>query len=323
MVVRDNKTPDKPLEKLNGIGALVKMVPLYESQLKVVSTDDNITSDTYGEPTMYQYSTGVGNGNENSAASFSIHPSRVIIASEGADDGSIYGISALESPYNALMDLRKIIGSGAEGFYRNVAQSMVFDLKDGASAKSNASLLDKFNENLNDFLRNRFNRAIWTPGLEAKTLTANLPQPKEYFDIALNDVAASAQIPATILIGQQTGRLASGEDSKQVLAMAQSRRTNFLTELVNNTIDWFIKYGILPASKYEVEWTDLLASSDNQKLDNAKALSAINESVFKSGGGLPFSGEEIREAAGYELEDMPEGEGIHDIEGKPEGDAVE
>lgn len=317
MRVRDGLTPDKPLEKkLNGIGAIMQMVPLYEGQLRVLSTDTDPLSETYALPTMYQFNSGnIGNRNENLANSFSIHPDRIVIISEDADNGGIYGVPALEAPYNSLMDLRKILGGGAEGFYKNAAQNIVFNLKDGSSAKSNETLLEKFNENYDDFAHNRMRRGLWTPGMEAKALESNLIQPKDFFFNCLYDVAASSKIPATILIGQQTGRLASSEDSRSFLSTINSRREIFGTDSINAVIDWFIAHGVLPAAEYAIEWDDLLALSRKEQLENASTMSGINDSQFKSGGGIAFSDDEIREAAGYEpMEEVDAGSEVIDGE---------
>jgi hypothetical protein len=306
MRVRDGETPDKPLDgTLQGEAALMDMVPLYESQLEVIESDQNPNSETFGQPIMLQYSQSAqGSRNEEINSTINIHASRVVFAAEGSDNGWIYGIPALEPVYNSLMDLRKVIGGGAEGFYKNASQSVIFDLKDGASAVSYKEKLDKFNEQYDEFSRNRFRRAIWTPGMESKTLDSSLTVPKEFFNVALNDVSAGSGIPATVLIGQQTGRLASQEDSRQFLSIVQSRRENFMTEMVRNVLDWCIKFGVLPSAEYEVQWDDLLARSDEEKLANAEKMSAVNEKQFRSGGEIPFNGSEIREAAGFE--DEPE-----------------
>jgi len=304
MRVRDGKDPKEPIDgTLNGETALVQMVPLYEGQLKVLTTQDNPRADDYGMPTMYQFSSGeAGNRNEKTKAAFEIHPSRVVISAEGADDGGIYGVSALEAPYNSLMDLRKIIGAGGEGFYKNAAQSIVFNLQDGASAKGNETLLNAFNEQFDEFAYNRMRRAMWTPGMEAKTLDSALTNPKEFFTNALNDVAASVPCPATILIGQQTGRLASDQDMKGFLSMVNSRREEFSEEQVRNIIDWCMKYGILPMTDYDVDYDDLLALSDTEKMENAVKMADVNNKQFTSGGEIPFTALEIREAAGFDPE---------------------
>ena len=302
MRAKDGKRPEEPLEgTLGGELALVEIMPLYESQLQVLTVDDDVTSESYGMPTMYEFNgSAEGSRNEKISNNFNIHPSRLVLASEGADDGGIYGISSLEAPYNSLMDLRKIMGAGGEGFYKNASKDVVFELKDASSAMQNRELLKEFNDNYDDWAANRSRRSIWTPGLEAKTLDSNLVNPKEFFFNCLYDVSAATKTAATIIIGQQTGRMASTEDTSQYLTMNQSRRENFLTELVESQIDWFIRYGILPASEYTVTWDDLLASSDKEQLSNAKEMTLINKQSFDSGGDQIFTGEEVREAAGYE-----------------------
>lgn len=302
MRIRDGKSPEMPIEnRLNGIGAVMQMIPLYEGQLRVLETDNDPRSENYGMPKMYQFNSGdAGNRNEMIASSFSIHPDRIVICSEDADNGGIYGVSALEACYNSLMDLRKIIGGGAEGFYKNAAQNIVFSLQDGASAKANEALLTRFNEQYDEFAHNRMRRAMWTPGMDAKTLDSTLIQPKDFFFNSLYDVSASCKIPATILIGQQTGRLASSEDSRSFLSMINSRRENFGTESINAMIDWFIKWGVLPAAEYEVEWDDLLQLSKTEQLDAANKMADINDKQFKSGGSIAFDGAEIREMAGFD-----------------------
>ena len=320
--VKDGKKPDEEIGELNGIGSVVQIIPLYEGQLKVSKTQDDITADDYGMPTMYQYTaSGAGNRSSETQSSFNIHPSRLVVTTEESDGASIYGFSSLEAPYNSLLDLRKVIGGGAEGFYRNAAQSIIFKLMDGASAIGNEDLLEDFNEQYDEFTRNRMRRAMWTPGLDPEALQSTLVQPKEFFNTALNDVAASCKIPATILIGQQTGRLASSEDSKHFLATINSRRENYMTELVMDVIDWLIKYRVLPDNEYAVSWDDLLALSKEEKLANADKMTSINERQFKSGAGTVFQPEEIREEAGFEPEELPEdmGETLEEDEDEDEG----
>jgi hypothetical protein len=308
MRVRDGLTPDKPLEnQLGSESALMEMMPLYESQLEVITSDEDPSSETFGQPIMIQYSQSItGSRNEEARNTISIHASRIVFVAEDADNGWIYGIPALEPVYNSLMDLRKIIGGGGEGFYKNASQSIVFDVKDGANALKNKDKLEGFNDEFDEFSRNRFRRAMWTPGMEAKTLDSTLMSPEHFFNAALNDVAAGSQIPATILIGQQTGRLASTEDSRQFLSVIQSRRENFMTEMTRSVFDWCIKFGVLPAAEYDVVWDDLLARSDSEKLDNADKMASVNEKQFKSGSSAVFTGEEIREAGGFEDDEIVE-----------------
>jgi len=210
------------------------------------------------------------------------------------------------------MDLRKIIGGGAEGFYKNSSQSVVFNLQDASNASAYKDQLEAFNEQYDAFTRSPGRKGLWTPGMDANVLNSTLMSPKEFFEVALNDVAAGSGIPATILIGKQTGRLASEEDSAHFLSVVQSRRENFGSELVARVLDWCMEHGVLPTSDYELEGDELWARSDAEKLDNAKELAMINKEKFNSGGSVPLTGEEIREATGFEPEELedPGGEDI-------------
>lgn len=308
MRVKDNLTPENPIAgKMSGIESIESITPLYESQLEVLNVETNTASVNYGQPTMYQFSSAaVGDNNDNTATTFKIHPDRIVIWAEGADDGSIFGQSVLEAPYNSLMDLRKIIGAGGEGFYKNAAQNVVFELTDASSAKANANLLTKFSAQISDFMRNRMKRALWTPGLKPSVLNASLAQPKEFFEVAMADVAAAVKLPATIIIGQQTGRLASDEDSRQFAGQNQTRRENFLTDATSKVIDWFMEWGILAASDFEIEWDDLRARSDEEKIASGDQMAAINQKQFQASQPAVFTPEEIRDASGFDTE--PEGE---------------
>lgn len=315
MRVRDNKQPTEPIDQgaLNGIASIIQLIPIYEGQLTISTTESDPMSDNFGMPSMYHFNSGsTGNRNDKLAASFNIHPDRIIIAAEGADNGGVFGISSLEAPYNSLMDLRKIIGAGGEGFYKNAAQNIVHELQDASSAKQNEALLNKLNEATDDFMANRSRRSMWTPGMKTNVLDSSLIQPREFFDIALADTSAASKIPSTILIGMQTGRLASTEDSRHFLSGVNSRNQNFVADMIRSHIDWFIKFRVLPASEYAVEWADLLALSKQDKLTNSQSMADINEKQFKSGGDVPFSGEEIREEAGFDPEEMEEPEGEDD-----------
>ena len=132
----------------------------------------------------------------------------------------------------------------------------------------------------------------------------------------MNDVAAASKIPDNILIGHKTDRLASSEDTRNFFSGIQSRRENFMTEMVSSVLDWCIQYGILPASDYEITWDDLLARSDDEKLKNSSTMATINKEQFGSGGDVPFSGEEIRVAAGFDPEEIgePGGEGLDELD---------
>lgn len=303
--VKDNKTPDKPLGKLSGVNSIVKLVPLYEGQLEVMQSETDPTKENYDEPIMYQYKgKGTGSRNDKSGSSFQVHPSRLIMAAEGADDGSIYGISSLECVYNDLMDLRKISGAGGEGYYQNTRNAPVFKADDEFSSEDNQEQLA---EAIDEWLGKHRKRLV-LKGIEPKFPNIQLTDPKEFYQNSINNIAAGSGIPSAFLIGQQTGRLASDKDSRHLMTLAQSRRDNFLTLLVEQFLNWCINHAVLPFAEYTIEWGDLLTLSDDEKVEVVRKMSEINQKQFLSGMQPVFSEEEMRARAGYSIlpEDLPD-----------------
>lgn len=313
--IRDGKSPDKELSPVSGGEAnLFEIIPMYENQLYVKDQNNDPTSEEYNMPTMYQYRGGItGTRQSRESRQFDIHPSRVIPVSETALAGGIWGISSLEAPFNSLMDLRKIIGAGGEGFYKNAAANLLVSSEDNYTNEYDPKELEEFDETITQFNRNRMRKHLLLPGFKADALYSDLAQPKEFFENALNDVSAGFKIPATILIGKQTGRLASAEDSKHFLSTCKARQHEWQSEMISMVIDRFIEIGILPQAEYKVNWEDIMARSDEQRIMNAEKMTSANERNTRAGQPAVFTPDEIREIAGFDMF------GIDD-DGKPEGD---
>lgn len=307
--VKDDLKPSDPIKIVNGAPAsIVSMTPLYQSQLKPTTYDNDELSDRFGLPTIYQLSTGdVGGRNEGVSASMPVHWTRVVIAAEGADNGGIFGVPVLEPGYNDLVDLRKINGGGAEGIYKNSAMKTVFNVSDAKASKLTTSILETLSEQFNKFIFSPFRRAFSAAGMDVNLLQTDLMDPKNFNQNSLNDFTASVSIAVSILVGNQTGTLAGDQDEIASLSMVQSRRLNWMTEMIMSVIDWMILNGILPNEKYEIEWDDLLAMSDEKKLGNAKTMSETNKNnAGITGGGLVYTQEQIAEAGGIEPDEIEE-----------------
>lgn len=305
--VKDDKKLNEPIESLNGIDSVESVTPLYEGQLKISTTDDDPESPDFGNPTSYNIETSATGGrNERSSASFTVHASRVITIAEDADDGSIYGISALESIFNDLMDARKISGAGGEGFYQNTRSAPVITTKDGYTLPSKQKDLDKLEEQIDEYL-NKWRKKFVSAGFEFQYPDIKLDNPKDFYQNSLSNISAGSGIVTKILIGHQEGRLASDEDAKHFLSTMNIRRSDFGTEIIVKFIDWCVEFNVLPMPvDLEIEWSDLLARSQDEQIETSGKMASVNESQFKAGGSPVFSEEEMREIAGFEPEELPE-----------------
>ena len=295
--------PQELASKSLGIDSLLKLVPMPESQLSVdnVGSNANISSPDYGMPEYYNLrQDAVGDRNPLENSEIQLHPSRVFIMAEGSDDGSIFGIPANEAGFNALLDLEKICASGAEGHFKNAKQRTILNVKDSQVANTlmtDPVKAEEWKKTASDFASG-FDNMLTLYGMDAHQLQSTLSDPTAPFTNALNIYAASISIPATILIGQQTGRLASDEDQADWSQTAASRRVNTLTPSITSFLQYLIERGILskPNAEILVTWDDLSEPSVGAKLDNSKKMSEINKSGYDTGMQEPiFTESEIRQ----------------------------
>lgn len=300
--------PDEQASQSLGINSLLKLVPLPESQLNVDNARSNsdITSANYGMPEHYELRQDVnGDRNPIENSNIQLDPSRVFIFAEGADDGSIFGIPANEAGYNALLELEKIVVAGSEGLYKNSKQRLVHNINDSQVANVMASDKDakaKWEES-NESFASGFDSSLVTYGITTQALQTAISDPTPAFTNALNVYAASISIPATILIGQQTGRLASDEDQADWAQTAGSRREGTLTPSIKAFLTYLVNRGIMakPTSDILVEWDNLSEPKKGEKLDNGTKMATMNKTAFETGRAEPyFSDEEIRQESGFE-----------------------
>lgn len=306
--IADGRKVSEPL----GRGKLVDVVPVYEGQIKVARWDSDLNSPTFGKPLMWQFQARDPRAVDTQAQPDrweDVHPSRVQILAEGAvGDDFQEGTPLLRAGLNSLINLEKIEGGAAEGFLKNSQRPVVFEFDANTSpqvisnnedgTQSTRPLSEVMREKV-DAMNRSIDSAIAMAGGEAKTLQTTMIDPEGAWTVAANTFAASVRIPFTILFGQQTGRLASNEDQADFNARAKGRRENDLTPMILQFIRRMQACGAMPAGEFEVEWEDLAAPSDADKVGLADQMAAVNQKQAAAGQGAAFSPEEIRRAGGY------------------------
>lgn len=311
----DGKRFDEPVDRVpGGVDGLVGLIPAWESQLTVSQWVTDPASPNYGLPAMYQYNeAAIGDlDNSNPGRVLQIHPDRVFIWAEGADDGGIFGEPALEAGLNNLIDIDKIVGGGAEGFWKTSRAPLKLNVDPEADLLQMAQALgtdidglpDKVDELVADFMSGA-DKAFLSQGMTPEALSISLPSPEHFLAGAIQCYAASINVPMRVLIGNQTGERASTEDNKDFDATIISRRNRFVIPNIRSILRYLMRVGVLkPKPDFYVEWPDLSAPTTAEKLDNAKKMAEVCKTLVGTGE-VAFTGEEIRKEAGWEpLEDM-------------------
>ncbi len=299
--IKDGKQLNEPVDSVSSVEQIVSFKPVYEAQLTVSELNED------GSPAMYNFnSAAFGNRDNKASRSATVHPDRIVISAEDADDGSIHGVPALEACFNSLMDLVKIGGASGEGYYQNTRQAPIIKAGKDAKIPIDDTALKIWEEDLTSYLNDW--RKFWiSDGLDLEFPDINLSDPKEHRQTAINDCSAASEIPNTMLNGTQTGVLAGIKDFTFFLMGQNSRRKRFGTKTVKDVLKRLIKYKALPNEKFKVTWNDLLTLSDLEKAELAVKMSTANKNQFDSAQPVIYPVENIQESVGVEVEfvEMP------------------
>lgn len=308
----------KPLrEPLVGRHELVDIVPVFEAELKVSEWVSDRASPDYGKPAMFSYrQRQIDNGDTQGqpVEEVDVHPSRVQILAEGSANGNLFdGVPLLRAGFNELVNLEKITGGSAEGFLKNSSRTLQFkfdkdaslaaikDTGSGGDATDAGKSVGELLAEKTDALNRNIDSSIVLQGGEASTLNTSVADPEKPFEVSANVFAASVRMPFTVLFGQQTGRLASDQDAKDMRHRAQSRRNLVLTPALREFIRRGQELGLIPEGKWKVEWPPVDAPGDTEKVERLLKMTQAAKTAAESGLTEPlFDGNEYRKVVGYD-----------------------
>ena len=303
--VGDGKALREPMERAQ---RLVDMVPVYEDQIKVVGWYSDQNAENYGQPSMFQYRTRPVQEVDTQGRPdtwIDVHPSRVQILAEGSVGDMFDGVPLLKAGFNALVDIEKVSGGSAESFLKNSARTLTIQYEKDATPAAlgpngETVSVKQAHEDQARALNRNMDATIVTQGATAGVLQTSVSDPTGAFQLAANLFSASVQIPYVVLFGQQTGRLASDQDKADMQARCKARQSGELTPMLAEFVTRMQAAGIIDAGEFEIEWQDLAAPSDKEKLEIVKGMTGAMREAFGAGLQDLFDVNEIRAAAGYE-----------------------
>jgi len=284
--VKDGRSLEQPMGKLNSLDDVVYLTPMTEETAVIDTYDSDPSSYRYGHPLTYKvklndyrYNTMPHNVKEMHQNERIVHYTRMLHVAEGVIDNNVFGEPKLKKNYNRLDDLEKILGGSAEIFWLNGRGGL------SINAHKDTEIHDskKLEEHTEDYAK-KLTRILRTKGMDVKTLDFQVHSPEKHVEAQIDMICASENIPKRILMGSERGHLSSSQDEKNWVARVVERRENFCTpRMINPFMDILIMSGALPDVDYYVEWHELSHISEQDKADIAVKMS---QAIFTYANGL-------------------------------------
>jgi hypothetical protein len=208
-----------------------------------------------------------------------VHYTRAIHILEDHLESEVFGIPKLQSVFNRLFDLEKLVGGDAEMFWRGARPGYQGNVNKDYSMTQRTK--DDLKEQIDEY-ENGLRRILINEGIDLKELAQQIADPTGHVDMQLTMISAVTGIPKRILSGSERGELSSGQDANEWKTYVQSRREDHAEpNIIRPFTDRLIELKILPTPEsgdYKVDWLDLFSISEKERVEIGKSrANAIRE----------------------------------------------
>ena len=270
---------EQPSDKPAKVGLkLLFLRPFDESLVQVVRYEWNVMNPRFGQPVMYRITlndpreqhSGIG----LPMATVFVHWSRVIHVADNLNSSEIFGVPRMRPVLNRLLDLLKIYGGDAEGYWRGAITGLSLETHPQLGGDVTIDMADVRTQVENFY--NGLQRALGFTGMSAHTLAPSVVDPSSHIDKQIEAICICLGIPKRVFMGSERGELASGQDDAKFNDRIKGRQQGHITpHIIVPFIDRLINVGVLPEPKdsgkegprqgYSVRWPDLDSTTERDK----------------------------------------------------------
>lgn len=228
-----------------------------ESLVQIVQYEANVLNPRFGQPVMYRITLNdpreMHSGIGLPLATVRVHWSRVVHLKDSYSSESsseIFGVPRMRPVLNHLLDLRKVYGASAEGYYKSCFTGLSFETHPQLGGDPVVSLGDirKAAENF----QNSLQKVLYGLGGAWKTLAPQVVDPTPFVEIMLEAICIQLGCPVRVFKGSERGELASSQDDASWNDRLRSRQDSYVTpELIVPFVDRLISIGVLPEPSWK------------------------------------------------------------------------
>lgn len=295
--LNDGRKPDQPVLGINQFGErgagkplsklreILYLKPFSEDLVEIEKLDSDTSSPRFGQPLYYMIrindpvSNSISASAENTVSQkVRVHWSRVLHVADNRDSSEVYGAPRMRPVLNRLLDLRKILGSSAEMFYKGGFPGFSFEAFPELAGDAELDE-DSIKEQLEAYM-NGMKRYLAATGGVFKSLAPQVADPTHHVMQQVTYIAATMGTPVRILLGSESAHLASTQDTGNMNKKTAHRQNVYAEPMVARPfIDRLRLLQVMPEPQntlYYMDWKDLNTLTDidqsNIALKRAQAL---------------------------------------------------
>ncbi len=301
------KTPAKPAK-------LIYLKAFSQSAVTIANFETSVVSPRFAQPLMYNINFAMVDGVNSATATQqplpstqgAVHWSRVIHLADNRDSSDVYGTPRMQPVYNRLYDLRKLLSSSAEMFWKGGFPGLSLEVD---PTLSGSVVLDrKLIEDEMIEYQNGLRRYFALQGMQAKSLAVQVADPSNHFTTLMKAIATSLGVPWRVFLGTEEAQLAGEQDGVVWIERVKDRQLKYITPMIITPfVERLQGFGVLPACAAPekdgepvevdaadktdssvagliVNWPDLHNPSMKDKAEIGKALTEAMSTYISSGG---------------------------------------
>lgn len=277
-----NKKGLKSLKKTESRNKLIYLMPFPEQLVRIVEFEKDPYNPRYRQPTMYALRMSDPTVESESTSLVSemkevvVHWSRILHIADNRKSSEVFGVPRMRPVLNRIFDIRKVLGSSAEMFWKGGFPGYTFETYPDIAAEAELNQ-EELELQIEEYVKG-LKRYMANVGGSFKSLAPQVADPTNHLVQQVSVVCATLGVPLRIFMGSEAGHLASTQDAGTWNRRLGRRQRMYLTpKIIKPFIQRLVLLGVLPEpERILVNWLDLNSMSDLEKskvaLTKAQAL---------------------------------------------------
>lgn len=260
----DDVQSEKDLEsEASGAASLIYMQVYSQANAKIKAYYSDLSQSKYGQPEMYELKLRMAD-NTKATRKILVHESRILHVAEDCIENDYIGTPRLKAVYNRLIDLDKICAASAEGFWRAAWPGLAANKAPECrwTPQSRSTVNTEFQK-----YAHGFSRTLQLEGVDVKELASQPADPSNHINTEVQLIAGTSKIPKRILMGSESGEMASTQDRENWHDRVMERRMNWaIPYVVDQFLDKLDRSGVLtlPSKELAIDWPHKQRSDRDQ-----------------------------------------------------------